>query len=274
MAKDPSLRKRLVVIDLMIPTTVIFAMIGGWPFSIFVAAILGIAAWEFWRIFHNNVYSPSLPVLILFPIASVVMRTLWHFNYSDLWLGILILAAMLWHTIAQQKGANQSAIDFTLTVGGAVYFGWLGCYAVSISHLPYGTYWLLTVFPIVSLADTGGYLLGRLIGKHKLMPKVSPKKSWEGYVGGLIMGGLGGWGLTALWHMAVPAILPIHGLILGIVLSLAVPFGDFGESMIKRQFNLKDTSNILPGHGGMMDRIDSSLWAAFIGYYVILLLLK
>ena len=88
------------------------------------------------------------------------------------------------------------------------------------------------------------------------------------------MGGLGGWGLTALWHMAVPAILPIHGLILGIVLSLAVPFGDFGESMIKRQFNLKDTSNILPGHGGMMDRIDSSLWAAFIGYYIILLLLK
>ena len=274
MAKDPSLRKRLVVIDLMIPTTVIFAMIGGWPFSIFVAVILGISAWEFWRIFHNNTYSPSLPILILFPVASVIMRTLWHFAYSDLWLGILILAAMLWHTVAQQKGSNQSAIDFTLTVGGAVYFGWLGSYAVSISNLPYGIYWLLTVFPIVSLADTGGYLLGRWFGKHKLKPKVSPKKSWEGYAGGLIRGGLGGWGLTALWHMAVPAILPTHGLILGIVLSLAVPFGDFGESMIKRQFNLKDTSNILPGHGGMMDRIDSSLWAAFIGYYIILLLLK
>ncbi len=274
MAKDPALRKRLVVIDIMVPTTVLFAMLGGWPFTVFVAALLGVAAWEFWRIFRNGGYSPSLPILILFPVACVFMRALWQFNYSDLWLGFLILVSMLWHTIGQQKGANQAANDFALTLCGSAMLGWLGSYAISISNLPYGVYWLLTVFPIVSLADTGGYLLGRWTGKHKMMPRVSPKKSWEGYVGGLIMGGLGGWGLAALWHMAVPQILPLHGLVLGIILSLLVPFGDFGESMIKRQFNLKDTSNILPGHGGMMDRIDSSLWAAFFGYYIILFFLK
>lgn len=274
MSKDPSLRKRLIVIDVMIPTTVIFAMIGGWPFTIFVAALLGIAAWEFWRIFHNGGYSPSLPIIILFPVANVFMRSIWQFTYSDLWLGILVLTAMFWHTIGQQRGARQAATDFALSLCGAVYLGWLGSYAISISDFPNGMYWLLTVFPIVSLADTGGYLLGRWFGKHKMIPLVSPKKSWEGYFGSLLMGGLGGWGLAALWHIAVPEIVPVHGLILGVILSLLVPFGDFGESMIKRQFNLKDTSNILPGHGGMMDRIDSSLWAAFIGYYIILLLIK
>ena len=101
---------------------------------------------------------------------------------------------------------------------------------------------------------------------------VSPKKSWEGYLGGILVGGLGGWGLAALWNIASPAVLPIHGLILGIIISILAPLGDFGESMIKRQFSIKDTSKILPGHGGIFDRIDSSLWAAFIGYYLILLI--
>lgn len=274
MSKDPSLRKRLIVIDIMVPTTVIFAMIGGWPFTFFVAGLLGIAAWEFWRIFRNGSHSPSLPLLILFSVAIVLMRMVWQFNFVEIWLGVLVLLAMFWHTISQQNGASQAATDFALTLCGVVYLGFLGSYAISISNLPDGMYWLLTVFPIVSLADTGGYLLGRWFGKHKMMPLVSPKKSWEGYIGGLLFGGLGGWGLTALWHIAVPGILPIYGLFLGVILSLLVPFGDFGESMIKRQFCLKDTSNILPGHGGMLDRIDSSLWAAFIGYYIILLLIK
>jgi phosphatidate cytidylyltransferase len=274
MAKDPSLRKRLVVIDIMIPTTVIFATLGGWPLTIFVTVVLGISAWEFWRLFHNGGFSPSLPILITFATAIVFMRMIWNFEYSDIWLGVLILVSMIWHTIRFQNGAKQGAADFALTISGAVYLGWLGSYAVSISALPSGMYWLLTVFPIVSLADTGGYLFGRWFGKHKMMPNVSPKKSWEGYFGGLVMGGLGGWGLAALWHIAVPSLAPVYGLILGIILSLLVPFGDFGESMLKRHFKVKDTSDILPGHGGMLDRVDTSLWAAFIGYYVILFLIK
>jgi phosphatidate cytidylyltransferase len=270
MSKDPSLRKRLIVIDIMIPTTVLFAMLGNWPFTIFVSVVLGVAAWEFWRIFHRGGYSPSLLILIGFTLAAVLMRTIWRFDFSDIWLGALVLIAMSWHVISQQKGAPQAAFDFALTMCGTVYLGWLGSYAISISAFENGMYWLLTIFPIVSLADTGGYLFGRWLGKHKMLPKVSPKKSWEGYIGGILMGGLGGWGLAALWHIAIDSILPIHGLILGLILSLLIPLGDFGESMIKRQFNLKDSSQILPGHGGILDRIDSSLWAAFIGYYVIL----
>jgi phosphatidate cytidylyltransferase len=269
MKKDLSLRQRLIVIDIMVPSSAIFAMIGGWPFTLFVAAILGVSAWEFWRVFFRGNYSPSLPLLLVFTVAAVILRQLWGFAWMDLWLAALILTAMLWHVIAQQKGVTQAAIDFALTVCGAVYLGWLGSYAISTRYLENGLYWVLIIFPVISLADTGGYLFGRWFGKHKMLSVVSPKKSWEGYFGGILMGGLGGWGLAALWHIAASVILPIHGLILGTAISILAPFGDFGESMLKRQFKIKDTSNILPGHGGIMDRIDSSLWAAVIGFYLI-----
>ena len=76
--------------------------------------------------------------------------------------------------------------------------------------------------------------------------------------------------LASLWHLRAPEITLIRGLILGIVMAAVTPLGDFGESMLKRGFGVKDTSHVLPGHGGIMDRIDTWLWAAAIGYYLIL----
>jgi phosphatidate cytidylyltransferase len=256
----------------MIPSLVIFSFLGGWPFAIFVAAILCVGAWEYWRIFQQGGYSPSLTVLLIFISSAVLLRQLFGFVYSDIWLAALILTAMFFMLLKQQKGNLKAASGFAITICGAVYLGWLGSYAISIRNLEHGLLWVLLIFPIISLADSGGYIFGRLFGKHKMLPIVSPKKSWEGYFGGILMGGLGGWGLAALWHIASSAILPMHGLILGIVISILAPFGDFGESMIKRQFCIKDSGRILPGHGGILDRADSSLWAAAIGYYLILLI--
>jgi phosphatidate cytidylyltransferase len=112
----------------------------------------------------------------------------------------------------------------------------------------------------------------KFFGKHKMLPLVSPKKSWEGYLGGILTGILGGWGLASLWHIKVASILPFYGVIFGAVISILAPIGDFGESMIKRQFNAKDSGKFLLEHGGFLDRVDSSLWAAAIGYYLILVI--
>ncbi|MCX6056513.1 MAG: phosphatidate cytidylyltransferase [Chloroflexi bacterium] len=270
--KDISLRKRMIMIDLMVPTVVIFAFLGEWAFTVFVILILCITGWEFWRIYSKDGYSPSLVLMLVFIASAVVMRTLWGFIFVDLWLAGLILSAMLIHVISQQRGDSKAASSFAVTISGAVYLGWLGSYAVSLRSLDAGLFWVLLVFPIIALADSGAYVFGRLLGKHKMLTRVSPKKSWEGYFGGVIIGGLGGWGLAALWNIATGGILPADGLILGIVISILAPIGDFGESMIKRQFCVKDSSNILPGHGGIFDRVDSSLWAAIIGYYVIQLI--
>jgi phosphatidate cytidylyltransferase len=271
MKADLGLRNRLIVIDIIIPILLIFIILGGWPFTIFIAAILGIATWELWRLFKNGGYSPSLPVMVFFVVAAVVLRHIFQFQWLGLLLMLLIFAAMTWHVIAQQKGAGTAAVDFVITIGGAVYLGCLGSYVISTRAMDNGLYWLLLTLPIISIADTGAYLVGRKLGKHKILSIVSPKKSWEGYLGGVLTGILGGWGLAALWHIHVPSILPIYGVIFGAVISILAPMGDFGESMIKRQFNSKDSGKALLDHGGFLDRMDSTLWAVAIGYYLILL---
>lgn len=272
VSTDTSFRMRLLVADIFVPITAFFAIQGGLAFVIFVTIVLGVAAWEFWNIFHKGDYAPSLIVLLFFSTSAVIMRYLWGLQYFELWLGGLLLVSMFMHVLQQQRGNDRAASNLALSVFGALYLGFLGSYAISVRFLDYGLYWVMLVFPIISVADTGAYFFGRLFGKHKILTVVSPKKSWEGYIGGIIIGGLGGWGLGALWHIGCAAVLPIHGLILGLAISIIAPLGDFGESMIKRQFDIKDSSNLLPGHGGFFDRIDSSLWAAIIGYYIILLI--
>jgi len=270
--KDTSFRTRLLVADIFVPITVFLAFQGGILFTLFVGVVLCVAAWEYWRIFKQGGYSPSLIVLLVFPAAAVAMRHIWQLEYFEVWLGGLLLVSLLIHVIQQQRGDLKAGSNLALSIFGAVYLGFLGSFAISIRGLEHGLLWTLLVFPIISLADSGAYIFGRLFGKHKMLTKVSPKKSWEGYIGGIVIGGLGGWGLAALWHIASAAVLPMHGLILGVAISIVGPLGDFGESMIKRQFCVKDSSNLLPGHGGFLDRIDSSLWAAILGYYLILLI--
>lgn len=269
---DQTLRQRLIVIDIIVPFTILVAMIGGWPFFVFVSLALLVAGWELWRLFKGGGYSPSLAVILFSILAFTLTRYLWGFEYSHLVFTAVLLLAMAVHIVEQQRGSATSAVDFMITVGGSLYLGWLGAYAISMRALPDGIYWVYLVFPAVSLADAGGYIFGRLWGKHKIADKVSPKKTWEGYFGGVIMAALVTWGLSALFHTIVPAIASIDGLWIGLVMALLTPLGDFGESMLKRQFDVKDSSHILPGHGGIFDRIDSSLWAAFLGYALILLL--
>ena len=109
---------------------------------------------------------------------------------------------------------------------------------------------LLTVFVAIWANDTGAYLAGSTFGKHKLFPSVSPKKSWEGFFGGFVASIIAA-GLLLGWKPS--------SLVFGAVISIAATWGDLFESMIKRQVGVKDSGNIIPGHGGILDRIDSLL---------------
>jgi phosphatidate cytidylyltransferase len=165
---------------------------------------------------------------------------------------------------------KTAATDFCITLAGIFYLGWLGAFFFSLRDLPHGQWWFLVALPAVWLADAGAFLFGRKFGRHRMAPLVSPNKTWEGYIGGIITGTLLTVLLAALWQLAAPAIRIEVAAVLGLVIAMVTPLGDLGESMIKRQFGVKDSSNILPGHGGMMDRIDSWIWAAAIGYYLIM----
>lgn len=132
-------------------------------------------------------------------------------------------------------------------------------------HFP-DTFWILPIMVTLWLNDTGAYLFGSLLGKHRLFPRVSPNKSWEGAIGGAIVALLGG---LAFYHL-FPSVTQLHHwLILILLIVIFGNFGDLFESFIKRAYSVKDSGHFLPGHGGILDRIDSLLLATIPAFLYI-----
>ena len=269
MNNGKPLKTRLIVAGILVPIVFVFTLLGGVPFLVFITVFLACAGWEFWRIFRVGDFYPSLFLILLGIVSQVLMRYFLQFQYSDLWLTVMVLLSLTFAVFQQARKIPQAGFNYGITIGGTLFIGWLGSFAISLRELPLGLAWLLLSIFAAAMTDTGAYLFGSLFGKHKIAIALSPKKSWEGYFGGVLVGALSTWlGAMLLSHF-YPTLNPLHGLILGIILSILTPLGDFAESMFKRLFNLKDASHLLPGHGGILDRIDSSLWAISIGFYII-----
>jgi phosphatidate cytidylyltransferase len=264
------LLQRTLVVIVLLPIGLVLIYFGGWAFAALVMLILGLAAWEYARLFKHGDFQPA-DVLVIGGAVLLALGRAWNgFESADWLVSLLILASMIYHLFAFERGRDQAASDFAITLSGILYLGWLGSYLISLRNLPDGMWWILLVLPAVWLADSGAYFIGRAIGKRKFSPRLSPKKTWEGYFGGVVFGTLGGVLLAFILSLLAPGVMTLlHGGIMGLILALITPLGDLGESMVKRQFGIKDSSNLIPGHGGVFDRIDSWLWAGVIGFYVI-----
>ncbi len=264
--------KRLLVTIVLLPIGVYVIHLGGIVYTSVVALLLGLACWEFVQLYHASGLQPASGLAVVGCLLLVLGRALDGFLSAPWAISLVVCISMLYHLGAYERGRQQAATDFLATLGGALYIGWLGAYLISLRQLPDGKWWMLLVLPAVWIADSGAYLVGTRWGRHLLSPRLSPRKTWEGYLAGVLCGTLGTALLAALWHLAAgegSAITPSAGALLGFVLSVLTPLGDLGESMIKRQVGAKDSGKLFPGHGGAFDRIDSWLWAALIGYYLI-----
>lgn len=263
------LAKRILVAAILIPIGVAAIWIGGIVYALTISLILGLASLEFGRLFESAGEKPSVELLVFGCVLLTLGRA---FNTLETAVGIftlLILAAMAVHLLRYEKGDKRAGTGFIITASGLVYLGWIGSYLVALRDLPDGTWWFLTILPTVWLADTGAMFIGMRFGKHLLSPRLSPGKTWEGFIGGVLSAVLGGILLAALWGTRAPEITLWKGALAGLILSTLTPLGDLGESMIKRQVGVKDSGKLLPGHGGVFDRIDSWLWGAVIGYYFV-----
>jgi phosphatidate cytidylyltransferase len=244
-------------------------LLGGVYFSTLIIIFLALAAWEYARLFGKM--NCMIPEVLL--IISVILIAIIRAFLPDMAAAVLtasILVAMTWHLLDYEKGRDRAATDFTVTVAGVVYLGWIGAYLIDLRNMPSGLWWLLIVLPTIWLADMAAYFVGIRFGKHPLSPRLSPKKTWEGYWAGVVFGTICCAGLAILWHrFGGPAVAWWEAVALGAILSIFTTLGDLGESMFKRQAGVKDSSNIFPGHGGVLDRIDSWLWGATLGYLII-----
>jgi phosphatidate cytidylyltransferase len=177
--------------------------------------------------------------------------------------GGLVLAALLWNVAFKQVSAS----DTSTTVFGAVYTGFTLSHLVLIRALDSGAELVLVTLFSVWAMDSFAYLVGSAIGTHPLSPHISPKKSWEGFLAGLL-GTIGIW-MLGWWLLDPPAQFWWFGLT-GLVAGIAALFGDLTESRLKREVNVKDSGRLLPGHGGFLDRFDSLILVAIVAYYMLL----
>jgi phosphatidate cytidylyltransferase len=266
------LTQRLLVTIVLLPAGILVIHLGGLYLATFIVLFMGLASWEYTRLFHAGGLQPSGILAVAGCVLLIYGRWYDGFNSTPWIVSALILVSITYHLVAFERGRQLAASDFAVTLSGALYVGWLGAFLVSMRALPDGEWWVLTVLCGVWFADSGAYSIGTRYGRHLLSPRLSPKKTWEGYLGGVVAGTLAGalfgfiWGLGASPGSAVTA---WSGAVLGFLMGLITPLGDLGESMVKRQVGVKDSGTIFPGHGGAFDRVDSWLWAAVIGYFVI-----
>ena len=192
---------------------------------------------------------------VIFSTTSVLLAS----------LALTVLASLIWRMPKGAAGYVRDAAASMLIIG---YVPLLGSFAPLMLAEERGSARLVTFLLIVVMNDTGGYVAGVLFGKHPMVPKISPKKSWEGLGGSLVFGTAAGV-CMAVFLLDVPFWV---GIVLGVSLVAAGTCGDLIESIIKRDLGIKDMSSFLPGHGGVMDRLDSLLIAAPVAWLIMYLL--
>ena len=268
------LSQRVKAAFIFVPLILFFIYIGGWAFNAFITIVLLLAAVEYQQLCKKLGY--NLPFLILLPgiLIFVIQRWFSADQYLGLALTIAIILAALSALIQYERNYSNATLNFALLLSGILYLGWVGSAFIPFRALPYGRGWVVTALTSVWLADSGAYSIGRRWGKTKMAPRISPHKSWEGFTAAVITGTLSGLLLVLLLRAFnfLPSETPLwQGAGMGFALSILTPIGDLWVSLFKRTANVKDTGDLIPGHGGILDRIDTWIWAVLIGYYLVTL---
>lgn len=241
-----------------------------WFFALLAAAALALGTVEVHRaLLRKGMRSEIVPIAI-----GTVLSTLGSYaavaakiNLAPITLVVIVLCLTLIVSLALRLrgGAEGFVGDAAASAFLIAYIPLLGASIPLLLAAPDGTKRILTIVACVVASDTGAFAVGVLLGRHKMAPKISPNKTWEGFVGGIVFS-------VAVGVLCSVYLLHIHwaiGVALGVLLSLAGTVGDLVESLIKRDVGLKDMSNFLPGHGGIMDRLDSMLVAVPVGWMIL-----
>ncbi len=254
-------KQRALTALVFVPLVLIMGYLGGVPFDLFWSAVLAFAGFEFTRMARGAGFQLSY----ILTICLILLVALIHSSgmVADILIFPLILFASLAYGLWQfEKGEEKALWNVILHVLAAIYIGVLGSFALTMNEgWLKGNWYLLLTIALIWLVDAGAYLIGSRFGKRVLLPRLSPKKTLEGFLGGTAVGVLGGFLLGWFLIEQLPYITPWKGALLGGIMGPVAFIGDAMMSLIKRTLKVKDTGKLLPGHGGVLDRLDSMLWA-------------
>ncbi|HEY3374066.1 MAG TPA: phosphatidate cytidylyltransferase [Candidatus Aquicultor sp.] len=266
------LRERVISTLVGVPVIIACLLLGKFVFTFLIAVVATIAIDELYSMFVLRDYKPSIPLGVIGGLVVVV---------SALAAGssgiITTLIAIMIIALMRLAFAQTTIVDTALTVFGIVYVSLSLSHTVLLYTVEYGFIGVLLVFIGTWVSDIGAYGIGSAIGKRKIAPAISANKTLEGLLAGMF---------TPAVVIAILFVLPwlpfaarqgmplalIEGFTMGLLIGIAAPIGDLVESRIKREVRVKDSGVLIPGHGGFMDRFDSLMFAAVVGYYFWLLI--
>jgi phosphatidate cytidylyltransferase len=227
-----------------------------------IGVAVSVGIWEMVRALKGAGSNP--PLLPLLAGGLLMTGLAWFEGPDALQLGLAatLLATLVWRFSEHRTGFRR---DMGVAALIAVYVPFMLDFGILLAQPDDGAFRVLCTLLAVVLSDTGGYAAGVFLGRHPMAPAISPKKSWEGFGGSVVAASVGS---ALLLHFMLE--VPFYkGAVFGAVIAVVAVIGDLAESMLKRDIKVKDMSNLLPGHGGLMDRLDSILFAVPVAYVLL-----
>jgi phosphatidate cytidylyltransferase len=260
---------RVAVIAIGVPCLYVITLRGGVFFLLLVDLIILAGMTEFFRLMEAKGYRPSR---LLGYAASVAVSVHVYRGGPALTLVVTLILLLIMIREIFRPRVDKAVTNIAVTVLGVMYVGWLASHFVLLRELPgrlgavpdFGARLVFFAALVIWVCDTAAYVVGITIGRRKLIPRVSPSKTWAGAIGGTLGGALAGW-LCAVAFL--PFITPFSGALMGLVSAVLGQLGDLVESLLKRDAGIKDSAELIPGHGGILDRVDSLLFSVPVLYY-------
>ena len=264
-------KARVYVATIFLLICLVSLIYGGFPLAVFLSVLIYFGQVELVNMLKAKGMNPPLALILFIDAILIICATLKQYNYV---VPILAISTIVIFLVILFRGAKASINDIGASFLAILYGGFLPIHIIFLRdikgsdillfgrHFDLGIGYIVLMFVVISLCDIAAFYVGTKLGKTPLWTEISPKKTIEGSVGGTVASILGA---VLIGHFIDLSL--VHSIISGLLLSLAAQFGDLAESMIKRDAGFKDSGNLLPGHGGMLDRADSYVFTGAIAYY-------
>lgn len=261
---------RVLVAIIAIPLMIVIVLFGKAPLVILVNILVCLGLWEYYKLCQIKIKFFSQGLILLLAFCT----TWWVFYQGEIVLlySIILAFGILGLANIFRKDFASATTRMVHMLYGFVYLALFNFMILirELEHIKYddyrmGGYWIWFMFAVIWVCDTAAYFVGKLFGKHKFAPYVSPNKTIEGFIGGLVFGTLAAYVFSLFAFDDIPTIKLV---VAGFLISLLGQFADLMESMFKRRAGAKDSSSLIPGHGGILDRFDSTLFALPLLYFI------